>query len=54
MATPYEEILALFREAAEARKETERKFQEVARLREQFQEADRRFRKTALQLKDID
>ncbi len=45
MATTYEEVLTLFREVAEAQKETERKFQETDRLlREQSQETDRKIK----------
>jgi hypothetical protein len=45
MVTTYEEVLTLFREVAEAQKETERKFQETDRLlREQSQETDRKIK----------
>jgi hypothetical protein len=43
MATTYEDVLNLFREVAEAQKETERKFQETDR---KFQETDRKFQET--------
>jgi len=54
MATTYEEVLTLFREVAEAQKETERKFQETDRLlREQSQETDRKFQETDRKIKTV-
>jgi hypothetical protein len=54
MATTYEEVLTLFREVAEAQKETERKFQETDRLlREQSQETDRKFQETDRKIKAV-
>jgi hypothetical protein len=43
MSVTYEEILGLFREVAEAQKETERKFQDTDR---KFQDTDRKFQDT--------
>ena len=54
MATTYEEVLTLFREVAEAQKETERKFQETDRLlREQSRETDRKFQETDRKIKAV-
>lgn len=50
MAVTYEELLNLFREVAEAQKETERKFQETDR---KFQDTDRKFQDTDRQLKEL-
>ncbi len=47
MAITYEEVLALFREVAEAQKETSRRFQETERLmREAQEETTQRFQET--------
>ncbi len=49
MATSLEEVWRLFREVAEAQKETDRKFQETDR---KFQETDRKFQETERLLKE--
>lgn len=57
MAVTYEELLNLFREVAEAQKETERKFQETDRKFQdtdrKFQDTDRKFQDTDRQLKEL-
>jgi len=51
MSTTFDEIKVLFREAAEARKETERMFQETDR---KFQETDRKFQETDRKFQETD
>ena len=46
-STTLDEVWALFREVADAQKETDRKFQETDH---RFQETDRKFQETALQI----
>ncbi|MCB1765960.1 MAG: DUF3782 domain-containing protein [Candidatus Competibacteraceae bacterium] len=54
MSTTYEDILQLFREVAEAQKETERKFQETERLlKERSQDTDRKFQETDQKIKSM-
>ncbi len=57
MSVTYEEILGLFREVAEAQKETERQSQEVKRMfqetEQKFQETDRKFQETDRLIKEL-